>query len=122
MDHPKTFDADAALERLGGDSELLAELVDAFLQYAPIILNQIQDAAAGEEAKALEAAAHSLKGMAANLDAATVTTLAERLEILGHGRDLSDACRGVTDLQSGMEELCQTLADYRSLQGQGRAP
>ena len=119
MENPKPFDADAALDRLGGDSELLAELVDSFLQHAPIIVSQIRNAAAGKDAKALEGAAHSLKGMAANLDAVPVTSLAERLESSGHCKDLSDACEGVSELHSSMEELYRALAEYRSLLSQG---
>jgi len=117
---PVAFDVDAALVRLGGDSALLAELVEAFLQHAPAVLNQIHDAAAGEEAKALEVAAHSLKGMAANLDAEAVTGLAARLEIAGRNGDLSEVCQGVSDLDSGMEELRLTLTDYLSVQCEGK--
>jgi HPt (histidine-containing phosphotransfer) domain-containing protein len=123
MEQPvKAFDADAALERLGGDSELLAELVEAFLQHAPVIADQIRDAAAREDTKALEAAAHSLKGMAANLDAVPATIAAERLELLGHDSDLSGVPEGVADLHSRMEELYQALTAFSFNQGQGRVP
>jgi HPt (histidine-containing phosphotransfer) domain-containing protein len=111
-DPVKAFDVDAALERMGGDSELLAELVDAFLQHAPEILHQIEGAAADGEARALEAAAHSLKGMAVYLDAMPVATLAERLEIMGHGRDLGKVREAVSDLASSMDELCEALSTF----------
>jgi two-component system sensor histidine kinase/response regulator len=63
------FAADAALASLGGDAELLREILELFLADAPRGLRSLRDAWAVADSFALKLAAHSLKGATGNLRA-----------------------------------------------------
>ena len=106
------YDRDAALERMGGDVELLNDALAAFLAEAPEVLHQVCEAIRSGDAKALVLAAHSMKGMAATLEAKALAAEARRLEIAGRGSDLSGAHealpafeREVTRLLSALEKV-----------------
>ena len=60
------LDCAVALERLGGDEELLREVARLFLDEYPMLINEIRSAAAVMDASALERAAHSMKGSVSN--------------------------------------------------------
>ena len=56
-----------ALERLGGDEELLREVARLFLEEYPVLLLEIRQAVAAQDAEALQRAAHSLMGRTLDL-------------------------------------------------------
>lgn len=56
------FDRKTALEQMGGDEELMVELVELFLEDLPERLQEIEAALAAGDAEALSRAAHTLKG------------------------------------------------------------
>ena len=70
--------------RMGGDNELLAELVTLFLEDAPQHLVKIQSAIEHENGVDLARSAHSLKGSAAVFGLKRLVRLLEKLEGLGH--------------------------------------
>ncbi|MEZ6108001.1 MAG: hypothetical protein R3B96_18295 [Pirellulaceae bacterium] len=51
----------ATLKRLGGDRELLAEMIAFFEEDADALLKQIVECRAGQDFRGIERAAHSLK-------------------------------------------------------------
>src|SRR5207248_10364829 len=63
------LDRAAILARVEGDTTLLREVTDLFLEDAPRLLAEIRDAISRKDAKALERAAHALKGSIANFGA-----------------------------------------------------
>jgi HPt (histidine-containing phosphotransfer) domain-containing protein len=74
------FDRSAALARLEDDRILLGELAIIFLRHASEMVAIIQEAAERQDFPAMEQAAHSLKGAAANLCASRVADAAKHLE------------------------------------------
>lgn len=74
------FDRAGALDRLGGDAELLASMIEIFLAETPKDLTRLQDAATAGLASAAARHAHSIKGAAANIGAEAVRALAATLE------------------------------------------
>ena len=74
------MDLDAVLNRLGGDHELLAEMASLFLEDGPRILRETRAAITRRDSKALERAAHTLKGSASNFTSHSVCEAALRLE------------------------------------------
>jgi len=56
------FDLSKALDVVAGQKELFQEIAHLFLENLPVHLNQIQEGIAKGDARALEHAAHSLKG------------------------------------------------------------
>ena len=78
-----TFDEDALRHRLSGDDELMTDVIRLFLEDLPVRLAAIKDAVTGRNADALRAAAHALKGAAANLSAGGLFEAARVLERVG---------------------------------------
>ena len=80
-----------ALERVGGDEDLLREIAGLFLQDYPSLICQIQKALAESDARNLERAAHSLKGSVANFGSEAAYQAALDLEQIGRSNKLDGA-------------------------------
>lgn len=81
------IDVAAVLERLGGDREMLALLVADFREEYPLMLAEVDRAAAAGNAKALVDAAHKLKGAVSNLSCGAPYRAAGELEQLARRSD-----------------------------------
>ncbi len=103
------FDKAAAIEQVGGDEELLKELLAAFLSEYPPLMAQIRDAITQRDARSLERAAHTLKGAATAVATATVADAAQRLEIMGRTGELAGAKSACTELEHALRRLRPTL-------------
>ena len=108
------LDRAVALERVGGDSELLQEMAQLFLDEYPMQLEAVRVAVRARDAKALERSAHSLKGSVGNFGAAAAQEAALQLELIGRRGDLREvdgamACleSALSSLQPEMESLAQ---------------
>jgi signal transduction histidine kinase/DNA-binding response OmpR family regulator/HPt (histidine-containing phosphotransfer) domain-containing protein len=77
------LDRAAVMHRLGGDRELFADVIRLFLEDCPARVAAIKVAIDAHDADGLRAAAHALKGVAANLSAAGLFEAAHVLERLG---------------------------------------
>ena len=101
------FDLSVALERVGGDEELLKEIADLFVEDAPHLLEAIRVAIASGEGAALHRAAHSLKGSVANFGAEEAVKAAFQLEQIGK----SNCLDGATDVFSSLKNEIETVSD-----------
>jgi CheY-like chemotaxis protein/HPt (histidine-containing phosphotransfer) domain-containing protein len=106
---PPLVDQRALLERLNGDRQLLNELIALFQADCPRMLDAVHQAAEAGDAVALKAAAHKLKGSAANFCAITVVKAALRLENMGRQRDLSGSGAAVVVLDREVARLLDAL-------------
>jgi len=97
------IDYATAMSAVGDDPELLAELASLFLESAPEYLAQIRAAVAGGNGRALESAAHSLKGSVGNLGAQSAFEAAFLLERCGRNGDFSEAARALPQLEAAMQ-------------------
>jgi HPt (histidine-containing phosphotransfer) domain-containing protein len=104
------IDIAAATARLGGDAEILREVMRIFLDESPRMLAGIRRALDVRDARALCQAAHSLKGSAATLAALRVCVLAAALEAMGRESCLETADGVWIDLEAEARELCAALA------------
>jgi HPt (histidine-containing phosphotransfer) domain-containing protein len=84
------FDAAAALQRVEGDTALLADLVRVFLEECPAQREAVRQAIDAHDGPALAAAAHTLKGCVGLLCARAATAAAQALERMGSEGDLAD--------------------------------
>ncbi len=100
-----SLDRQVALSRVGGDVELLKEIAVLFLEDYPKSLADLRDAAARADAKALERAAHGLKGSVANFGAAAAFEAARTLEELGRARNLAPAAAVIAQLEQALAVL-----------------
>jgi len=71
------------LARLGGDEELMADVIRLFLDDCPNVLASIKRAVDQRDTAAIRSAAHALKGASGNLAAAGLTDAAATLERIG---------------------------------------
>ncbi len=75
-----------AFETVGGDQELLKDLVGVFLSEQSSMLEKINSAIESGDSAKLRLSAHSLKGAAGHLGASDVARLAAELEVAGENR------------------------------------
>jgi len=105
----QVFDMTKALENVGGDMDLLKEIIEIFLEDYPNQMKQIQEGISSGDAVVLEHAAHSLKGSVANFAAKRAYDAAYRLEVLGREGDLGEANEALGDLEKEIEGLKDAL-------------
>ncbi len=99
-----------ALERVGGDFELLQEIAKLFLEHSPELILEMRTAIESGNAKALEHAAHSLKGSVGNFGADACYEAAYQLERLARKGDLSAAAPAYLRLEHEVALLQPALA------------
>jgi HPt (histidine-containing phosphotransfer) domain-containing protein len=105
----QVFDKAKALENLGGDMDLLKEIIGIFLDDFPNQMKQIREGILTGDAKAVEHAAHSLKGSVANFAAKRAYDAAYRLEVMGREVNLGKANEALGDLEKEVEGLKDAL-------------
>ena len=104
-----TWDRVEALDRLGGDEELLRELCGIFLAESPKLLQKLRQAVAEADAEGVIRAAHSLKGELGYLGAEVAVQAARKLEDMGHEKNLSNAAEVFALLEREFTGLHATL-------------
>jgi two-component system, sensor histidine kinase and response regulator len=106
-DHAE-IDLDAALQRLGGDEQLLRDMALMFVQDAPGLLEQAHMAGRAGDADAPWRAAHSLKGLASNFSEPAAAA-AQRAETALHEGDPGEIAAALADLRAQVERLVDGL-------------
>lgn len=99
------LDESVALNRVGGDVELLREVVGLFLDDYPHSLEKIRDAVAAGDQAGLEHHAHSLKGSVSTFGAKEAFEAALALEKQGRTGDLSGAAERLRRLEQALVAL-----------------
>jgi len=84
----ETFDRAGLLDRLGGQQEAVPQLLALFIESMERDLPLLEQAAASEDAEALAAKAHALKGMAGTIGADGMQAISRKLELLAKAGDL----------------------------------
>ena len=69
------FDQDAVLARVGGNRELLQNLIEVFYNDCNSLMNSLKNAIQAEDSSGVRAAAHTIKGMVAFFEAKKATEL-----------------------------------------------
>jgi len=111
---PQPMDIEKALERLGGDRELLDRVIATFLKTFPQLVADLRSAHTQRDPRRVQGAAHSLKGSAATVAAEQVRSLAERLEQIGASGTLDGADRLLAELDAHLTRIHSFAATYRS--------
>ena len=105
------LDRDVALERSGGDAELLRELADLFLTEYPSQLAVLSAGVERADSEEVDRAAHMLKGSVANFGAAAAVNTLLELEQAGRKRDLAGCGAALRELVRVLEVLHIELSD-----------
>ena len=111
---PSSVDCAAVMERLGGDVELFDDVIGLFLEDCPPRVAAVKAAIDERDAIGLRAAAHVLKGVAANLSAAGLFEAAQTLERLGAESRLERAEAAWRRLSVEAANVMETLRHLRT--------
>jgi HPt (histidine-containing phosphotransfer) domain-containing protein len=96
---------DEALDRVGGDENLLQELCQIFLSGYPVLMEKLREAVMVGDPLGVQQAAHSLKGELSYLSAMQATSIARSMEDMGRERDLSSAITSLIALEQSLALL-----------------
>jgi PAS domain S-box-containing protein len=107
------IDTAALREFADGDEDLVREFTDLFLETSHDLLTAVRDAIARGDARALEHAAHSIRGAASVLVARDACERAQRLELMGRANDLAGAHPLCAELE---REIARVEAALRGLE------
>jgi CheY-like chemotaxis protein len=109
------FDMEIALRSVGGDRELLSEIIDAFLEECPRLTAALDAAIASGDAASARRAAHTLRGGLCTLGATDASSIAQQIETLAHeGHCSFDKPR--SDLLACLARLSPVLTEFRRAQ------
>ena len=111
---PLKVDLEKALARLGGDQQLLREMIGFYLEDMPELLDGLKEAQATEQWNLLRRLAHSIKGLAASVDAPEVQAVAGQLEQAAQTPDRGPSAELVETLTTKSTALTDTLREYLS--------
>jgi HPt (histidine-containing phosphotransfer) domain-containing protein len=98
-----------ALKQLGGDDELLREIIEIFLSDFPELLTLTRNAVASHDPTALKRSAHVLVGTSAQLRATELADAARVLERLGATGDLDGADSALAALEDAFDRFRATV-------------
>jgi CheY-like chemotaxis protein/HPt (histidine-containing phosphotransfer) domain-containing protein len=114
------YDRVATLDRLGGDGDLLAEVVQIYVGSAPRHLEVIASALERGEAEGVYREAHALKGATATFEAPKVYGAVAELEACGKRGDLKAATLVFASVKALVAKLASAIAAEKN-QGAGLA-
>jgi CheY-like chemotaxis protein len=108
-------DRSALLERLGGDSQLMSELIEIHLRQCPGLLAAARRAFEENNGPELARLTHTLKGSAGNLLALDAAEIAGRLETFAEQGQFSRARETMAALECEMERVERSLRALQAL-------
>jgi PAS domain S-box-containing protein len=97
-----TWNIAQTAERLGGDEELLHEVVEIFLEEGPKQMTTLRHAIADGDAECIEKTAHSLRGELGYLGISQVSQKARELEEMGRKHDLQHTAEVFAAFETGI--------------------
>ncbi len=110
VQHPSA----ALFESIGRDEDAYAELLDVFLEDAPVRVDAIRSAIDDGDIATLASEAHTYKGAAAVLEAHEVGSCAHALELLARAGRLDGAADIADRLVVESTTLFEVIRRYRS--------
>jgi CheY-like chemotaxis protein len=107
--HPAAFDEHDVLARVGGDLDLLRNIVELFLQDCPLRISSMREAVSRGDAKGLESAAHALKGAIANFTTNGAYQATRQVESLARSGELGASEGALGSLEAELANLTPEL-------------
>jgi len=99
-----------AVGQMEGDTELLREIVEIFMETAPEQLQAIENAIAAGDAARVALVAHGMKGGASNFCADRFVAAARELEQTARNGDLAGAPQLLARMREGFSDLDEVAA------------
>ena len=104
------LDKQALLSRIDHDDELMAEILELFLDETTRQLHVLREAVERGDIAAIEETAHSLKGAATNVSASTMAELARAIENAAKQSDLQETRRSLAEFERDLVALKALMA------------
>jgi CheY-like chemotaxis protein len=114
-DEGEPVDRAALLDRLGGDSQLLSELIEIYLSESPSLLAAAERTLQEQNGRELARVAHTIKGAFGNFNARATVETAERLEGFAEQGDFLRARETLSALGKEKERLDRALNSLRGV-------
>jgi CheY-like chemotaxis protein len=108
-----SVDEAALLADFGQNRKVLREVISVFLTDAPSYVNRIRSAAASNDAVAIAAASHALKGSAGLFSKGAAYEAARELELAAKAGGLSAPDTRFRDIEAATAQLCAELEAIR---------
>jgi HPt (histidine-containing phosphotransfer) domain-containing protein len=105
----RSFDPAALWDRVGGDVELLRDLVAIFCDQYPTLLGKLKEAIEQHSFADVQKFSHKLRGSALQFSGSAVAELAGLLEQMGQKQSLDGAAGIFSRLQQEVAELVHSL-------------
>ena len=109
LSKPVTLDFNRVLGQLGGDQQLLHEVIEIFIDQAPKHIEALRRALAEGDAEVVERTAHSMKGELGYLGIAEVSQQAREIEDLGRKHDLGRASRVFAAFEPAIADIVRAM-------------
>jgi HPt (histidine-containing phosphotransfer) domain-containing protein len=109
--NPEAWNKSEILDRIGGDEELLQELIGIFVEGSPIQMLKLKNAVSSADAEGVMQAAHSIKGELMCLGGNAAAKTAQELETMGRDEKLSGASEAFATLEREVASVTVLLKD-----------
>jgi HPt (histidine-containing phosphotransfer) domain-containing protein len=108
----------ATIQELAGEeNDLVSELIQSYTVDMQERLQRIRDAMISSNLAILRCEIHTIKGTSKQMAANGVASLCEQIEAVGRERNISELAELVTQLEVGVNEVCDAMAWYRFCEG-----
>ena len=112
----RVIDWERAFDTVGGDKQLLSDLIQVFLKDRNSMVSNIESAIENQNPDGLRLSAHSLRGALNHLGAKETAYLASKLEQLGTADSLGavteEASSLLQELKSSLEAVTKEMSDF----------
>jgi two-component system, sensor histidine kinase and response regulator len=115
------WNPDQTLERLGGDEQLLHEVIEIFLDEVPKHLVELREAITRQDAKTAERVAHSLHGELGYLSIAELSHRAREIEEKGRTSDFQGALTLLPVFEASIARLLNSIGVREKTSSEGRS-
>jgi HPt (histidine-containing phosphotransfer) domain-containing protein len=112
----EAIDAREFLARLGGNSELLCEVIDMYLNEYPTRLTTLREALVRQDWPAIQQTAHTMKGTAASIAAEPAYQIATSVERAANAADADSVAAALSALEQELQRLAQALLALKARQ------
>lgn len=106
------WNLEQALKLVGGDQDLLTQMVHLFLERSEMMVDRIESALQTGNAVEVNESAHAFKGAVNHFCAQPLILLAKKIELKGKLDDLSGTTPLLAELQQECDKLCRSLQNY----------
>ena len=114
MKNSELIDWKFSLNRLGGDRELLGEIIEIFLEDAPKLIQDLAASLAATDALTATRNAHNLKGLVSNFGDSDAVQSMRKTELAAGMSDLDSANKHFADFCAQYEQLQSELMAFTS--------